>query len=179
MRGILLLPMADPPLPTPGCGPRLLLAWARGWMPAAPGPVGTARVTAGWAAYRKVASRATEGQLWDALSGFITFTRLATGRGHVERLHDRAPVSRATARLVQLLLLLLLASHLLRNWQSWQVRWLTEPSFIGPVLAGAQGFSASVPSCYDGDTCYVEDLRYGGAVLPPALPVCEGKAGRD
>ena len=34
---------------------RKVLAWARGWMPAAPGPVGTARVTAGWAAYRKVA----------------------------------------------------------------------------------------------------------------------------
>lgn len=120
-------------------------------------------------------SRVEERRLWSALSLFIAFTRISSGRGHLKGYVSKSNSFGTRYRIMLMLIPLVIRLGMLYllvikiflpsfpgyhiGYDSFFSRRLTAP----PVNAG---FTAVIPSCYDGDTCHSRHLQFDTNILP-------------
>lgn len=115
-------------------------------------------------------------RMWSILSAFVTFTRVSTGRGSLEHAKARhrwsTGVGRTIARGVPWALRIVLLRVILIWAQSHWSEFLGGDKRIDGDIVPRQeletekGFTAIIPSCYDGDTCHAYEWRYDGIPLP-------------
>lgn len=130
-----------------------------------------------WCIHRVVSSwRVREQDLWLVLERFISFTRISTGR-----VRRRAKRSSCAGRsfdikgllvtvaplLVQTVFASLVLSYVVRVGRGCKMwNYNTNEQMTATALTKT-GFTAMIPKCYDGDTCYTENLSFNGVPLPP------------
>jgi len=132
-----------------------------------------------WFIHRVVSSwRVREQDLWLVLERFISFTRISTGRARnlAKRSSCAARSSDNKWHLVTLAPLLVQAIfaslvlsyvvHVGRGCNLWNTDYNTNEQMTVTALTET-GFTAMIPKCYDGDTCYTENLSFDGVPLPP------------
>jgi endonuclease YncB( thermonuclease family) len=110
--------------------------------------------------------------LWSALSSFITFTRLSTGRGAIEQpaklvlwnSGTRFLATKIAPTIVRLVVITIVIHIFVMPFWGW--RQYEGFSYKEVPILSEIGFTAKIPSCYDGDTCYSETLRFDGQPLP-------------
>lgn len=127
-----------------------------------------------------VARNVQERRLWLALSAFITFTRESSGRTESHTVLKGAPTNNQECsswrKNFRCFILRFIVPLLI--WFGifyWFVRSLVTSRFhasLGSILPQSSstskldGFTAIIPSCYDGDTCHTQDLQFDGKPLP-------------
>ena len=112
----------------------------------------------------KVAANVDD-RLWRFLSSYIKWTRTVTQRHKswccsvVGVVAERNSKSRGTV--------LIVLGIAVAIFLSFGKPWLEWPSPSGPpAVATRRGFTARIPSCYDGDTCRLRDIEHDGRRLP-------------
>lgn len=98
-----------------------------------------------------------EDRMWRFLSGVIAFTAHTTT--------TTASNTRWIPSLIRVAILLLILATV-ATWRCNDRSWEYSDNH-DPGQAFSSGFSAKIPSCYDGDTCHLQDLAYNNQLLPP------------
>lgn len=113
---------------------------------------------------KSIARNVNDRKLWSALSAFITFTRISSGRE--PRPEERSLSKRYSLNLkfVPLLIRAGIIYFAVRCLSSSLLFYI--PSLNSSGTAATSGFSATIPGCYDGDTCHSENLKFDGKTLP-------------
>ena len=118
-------------------------------------------------ALASIISPSIEDKLWKFLSNVIAFTTHTTTTTMSKSFANSSGCNMVwISSLIKTAILSLMLATVV-TCRGKDRSWYHSQYHHYPDEVPYSGFSAKIPSCYDGDTCHLQDLAYNGQLLPP------------